>query len=388
MRIIVDEAIPFAEEAFAGIGQVQAFPGRSVCREHVKEADILLVRSVTRVNAKLLEGTGVRFVGTATIGFDHVDRDYLSQKGIRFETSAGSNANSVAEYVVAALLHVAERNGVPLAGQTVGVVGVGNAGSKVAAKCRSLGMQVFLNDPPRQRREGGDQWSSLDQVLWESDVVTLHTPLTLEGQDATFHLLDKDRLGRMKAGALLINTARGPVVDNAVLTEVLSAELPLGGVVLDVWESEPVISIDLLERVLIGTPHIAGYSLDGKVTATEMMYAAVCDFLGVAPGWRPTLPPAPVPKIEFDAGAYASEQAALETFVRSVYDIQADDAALRPIARLAPEERGAFFDSLRKEYPVRREFRFTEIVGEQMPASLREVLEQLGFHLPRLRSAS
>jgi erythronate-4-phosphate dehydrogenase len=296
-KIIADENIPCAREAFSHLGEVRLLPGRAITRESLLDADLLLVRSITPVNAKLLQNTAVRFVGTATIGTDHVDTAYLERQNIAFASATGSNANSVAEYVVAALVHRAIKHGLSLASLTLGVVGVGHVGSRVEKMATALGMRVRLNDPPLARQTHDPQYLPLD-ALMEADVITLHTPLAREGEDATFHLFDATRLQAMKCGSMLINTSRGAVVDNAALKTALQSG-HLAAAILDVWENEPDIDVELLRLVEIGTPHIAGYSLDGKLNGTHQIYLAACEFIGVAPQWRleSALPPVRQPLI-------------------------------------------------------------------------------------------
>ncbi|MCX7886676.1 MAG: 4-phosphoerythronate dehydrogenase [Verrucomicrobiae bacterium] len=360
MKIVADPNIPFVLEAFGPLGHVVLVPGRTMTAHDVRDADCLLVRSVTAVNAALLEGSRVRFVATATIGTDHVDTAYLAGRGIGFASAAGSNANSVAEYVVAALLELAHRKNFRLRDKTLGVVGVGNVGSKVVRYAEALGMRVLQNDPPRQRSEGLNHFVSLERVLTEADIVTLHVPLTRTGTDATYHLFEPRR-------GIIINTARGAVLDNRALLQA-----PLEGLVLDVWENEPDLLPGLLQKTDIGTPHIAGYSFDGKVNGTRMIYEATCSFFGLMPNWQPQLPPPPVPKVELDATGLAEEEA-LRRVVSSVYDITADDRALRA----APHQ----FDRLRAEYPVRREFFNTAVLLRNAPEQLRQMCAALGFKL-------
>jgi len=360
MNIVADPNIPFVREAFGELGKVALVPGRQMNATTVRDADLLLVRSVTPVNAQLLDGSRVRFVGTATIGFDHVDTQYLQQRGIRFATAAGSNANSVAEYIVAALLELAHRKGFRLREKTLGVVGVGNVGSKVVRYAEALGMRVLQNDPPRQRVEGGP-FVSLDRVVAEADIITLHVPLTRSGPDATFHLLEPRR-------GILINSSRGAVLDNRAL---LTA--PLEGLVLDVWEGEPNVLPGLLEKTDIATPHIAGYSLDGKVNGTRMIYEAVCRWCGLNPTWQPQLPRPVVERREVAVKPSEDDEEVLRRVVREVYDIMADDAALRADPRQ--------FDKLRAEYPVRREFYNTTLVLQGASDGLRAKFAALGFRL-------
>jgi len=381
MLIVADENIPFVREAFSAFGEVRLVPGRTMDPATVRDADILLVRSVTPVVPALLEGSRVRFVGSATIGTDHVDLPYLERRGIRFASAPGSNANSVAEYVVAALLCVAERAGRRLAGASLGVIGVGNVGSRVVAKARALGMNVVMNDPPLQRKTGSADFRPLDEAL-ACEFVTLHVPLERGGPDPTWHLVDATVLDRMRRDAVLLNTSRGAVVDNAALLRALETGR-IATAVLDVWEGEPRISTSLLERVAIGTPHIAGYSLDGKVNGTVMLYRAVCEFLGVSPVWHPqeSLPPPPRPVVSVGTDA-RSDEAVIRDVVASVYPIERDDAALRGIVGVSLEQRGRYFDRLRREYPVRREFQNT-VVQFQGPSrpTLVEKLRGIGFRV-------
>lgn len=381
MRILADENIPYVEEAFARIGSVRTVAGRSMTASDVAGADVLLVRSVTRVDAALLDACDVRFVGTATIGMDHVDRAYLASRGIPFANAAGSNANSVAEYVVAQLLTLGEQLGIDWAGKTLGVVGVGNIGKLAVRNAEAMGMRVLQNDPPRARAEGAEAFVDLDTVCAECDVITLHTPLIREGVDRTVHLFDRDRIDALRPDAILLNSGRGVCVDNQALLDAL-AHGRIAGACLDVWENEPTISIDLLDQVLIGTAHIAGYSFDGKVAGTKMLFDEVCRQFGLDGSWDPAecLPAPAVPQIEIDATG-RHEQSVLHEIVRAVYDIQADDADLRGMAELPIDERGRRFDQLRKVYPVRREFFNTRVALTGGSAPLRDTLRTWGFHV-------
>jgi len=379
MKIIADENIPCVREAFASLGEVTLLPGRGMRPEQVRDADLLLVRSVTRVDRELLAGSRVRFVGSATIGFDHVDRDYLQAQGIGFSTAPGSNATSAAEYVVSALMVLAERRGFDPAGKTVGIIGCGNVGSRVRRKLEALGMRCLVNDPPLQAQGGHGDFVDLERVL-EADVITVHVPLTRSGPHPTLHLVDAAFLARLGPGAVFINTARGAVTDNAALDSLLAARTDLA-VVLDVWEGEPAINAGLLEKVDLGTPHIAGYSLDGKLRGTEMIYRAACAFLDVPVQWSAAAALPPAPALELDGGA-----ALLETVrdaVLQCYDVRADDARLRHMLTLPVAERAACFDRLRKEYPVRREFAEMELRAAHLDERLGQVLAGLGFTLRR-----
>jgi erythronate-4-phosphate dehydrogenase len=380
MKIVADENIPYVKEAFRRLGDVHLVRGRDLNAAAVRDAELLLVRSVTKVNAKLLDGSAARFVATATIGTDHVDLDYLRQRGIIFASAPGSNANSVGEYVVAALLVLAQRHEFQLEGRTLGVVGVGNVGSRVVQKAQALGMRVLPNDPPLQRKTGDPRFLPLD-TLFKADVITCHVPLVRGGPDRTYHLVDDGFLKRMKPGSILFNSSRGEVVDEASLSQALVSG-HLSAAVLDVWGGEPKIDVGLLDQVALGTPHIAGYSFDGKVNGTVMIYRAACEFLGLQPDWdpSPSLPKPPHPSITVNARSH-DEEDVLRQVVRAIYDIEHDDRALRGLFQVTPAERGRFFDSLRQHYPVRREFFNTTVVAQGASDALRRKLVGIGLRL-------
>jgi len=379
MKIIADENIPAVAQAFGTLGEVTLLPGRNLKARDVCTADVLLVRSVTRVGGELLEGSRVRFVGSATIGFDHVDRDYLQSRAIGFATAPGSNATSAAEYVVSALLALGEREGFSLARRTVGIVGCGNVGSRVRDRLAALGCDCLVNDPPLRERGGHDEFVDLDDIL-QADIISVHVPLEKTGRHPTWHLFDETVLRRMKPDTVLINTSRGAVVDNAALDALLARRRDLR-VVLDVWEGEPAIEMRLLEKVALGTAHIAGYSLDGKLRGTEMIYRAACDFLGRAPHWDATtvLPAANPLDLRGLPGGDDLER--VRTAVFHTYDIRMDDERLRGLLRLPPAERPAGFDRLRKEYPIRREFAATSVRVERGAGALAKLLRGIGFHV-------
>ena len=377
MKIIADENIPCVEKAFASMGDVELLPGRGMRPEQVRDADILLVRSVTRVDEGLLAGSKVRFVGSATIGFDHVDREYLQSRGIGFSTAPGSNAISAAEYVISALMVLSERNRINFNEKTAGIIGCGNVGSRVLEKLSALGTQCLVNDPPLKERGGHDDYVELDALL-QADIITVHVPLVSGADHPTFHLLDKVFLEQLKPGAILINTSRGSVVDNRALDHLLGQRSDLS-VVLDVWEGEPEISTSLLEKVTLGTPHIAGYSLDGKLRGTEMIYIAASKFLQRPLQWSavnelPATPPLDLEKFTVDDVSGNVRRAVLDC-----YDVREDDERLRGILSLPPQDRAACFDRLRKEYPVRREFQARKITSAGVDEASRGVLRGLGF---------
>jgi len=378
MKIVADANIPFVRECFSSVGEVEVLGGRDITSRVVADADALLVRSITPVNEELLRGSAVRFVGTATIGFDHVDLGYLERNHIGFASAPGSNANSAAEYIIAALLEVGRRHSIQLEGKSIGVIGVGNVGSRVACKCEALGMRVLRNDPPLQRQTGAPQYVPIE-ALFDCDFLTIHTPLTRAGIDKTFHLADAKFFSSLKPKAIFLNASRGAVTDSKALKAAI-----LGGrlqaVVLDVWEDEPNIDTGLLEMVDLGTPHIAGYSFDGKVAGMIMIYHALCAHFHLEPTCRMEdfLPPPEVPRLEMETGQWGDEDL-LARVVERVYSIARDDGNLRQIAQQPSAKRGRFFDDLRKHYPIRREFHNTLVSFDRPRESLARKLRGLDF---------
>lgn len=374
MKIVADAQMPFVKEAFGDFGVVFTLPGREITREVVRGAEILLVRSVTPVGPELLEGSSVRFVGTATIGMDHVDVAWLTENGIGFARAPGCNAESVAEYVVAALLELAGRRELVLQDLTIGVVGVGNVGSRVIRHAEALGLKYLANDPPKQRAMGGGYFRPLEEVLAGADIVSLHVPLTTEGEDATFHLVDHEFLSRMKPGGVLINTSRGKVVDEKSLRADAGK---LGGIVLDVWDNEPSISQETLRIADIATPHIAGYSYDGKVRGTGAVHGAACAFFFREPKWSAAGIIAGIRGRR--AKVVSGSGDVVRGAVHRAYPITEDDAALRKIVEVGDQEQGDYFDRLRSGYGKRLEFSHFTVVGENVSERESALLCRLGF---------
>ncbi|WP_027328849.1 4-phosphoerythronate dehydrogenase [Marinimicrobium agarilyticum] len=375
MRIVVDENIPLVEECFGDLGEIVRLPGREMTNEDLRGADALLVRSVTQVNAELLRSTPVRFVGTCTIGIDHLDTAYLENQGITWASAPGCNANSVVEYVYAALAHL----NTDWAGKRVGIIGCGNVGGRLYRRLKAQGVECRVYDPFLSTEQIPDL-TSLTDVLG-SDIVCMHTPLTRSGPHPSFHLVGAAQLRKLKPGAVLLNAGRGPVIDNQALLKHLESGADLK-VVLDVWEPEPDISRPLLQRVALGSPHIAGYSYDGKMQGTFMIYEALCRHLGRSPekdlnALRPSVAD---PERRWAGG---EPWPAIQRLIPEVYDITEDDHQLRALAERAEQAQADFakgFDRLRKEYPKRREcgnYRVTGDVSEDAQARL----EALGFRV-------
>ncbi|QHC96829.1 4-phosphoerythronate dehydrogenase PdxB [Pseudomonas sp. R84] len=376
MLIVADENIPLLDAFFAGFGEIRRVPGRSIDRATVEQADVLLVRSVTNVNRALLEGSKVRFVGTCTIGTDHLDLDYFNEVGITWSSAPGCNARGVVDYVLGSLMTLAEIEGVDLAQRTYGVVGAGEVGGRLIKVLKGFGWNVKVCDPPRQAAEGGD-YVSLEAIIEQCDVISLHTPLTRSGDGATWHLFDQQRLQQLKPGAWLINAARGPVVDNLALREVLLEREDLQAV-LDVWEAEPEVDVALAELCVLATPHIAGYSLDGKQRGTAQIYQAYCAFSG-QPAIIQLSDLLPAPWLsEVTLNADSDPAWALAMLCRGVYDPRRDDADFRRSLVGNVGEQRAAFDVLRKQYPVRREIEGLKVRIEGVSPALAKIVAALG----------
>ena len=382
MKIVCDDNMPYAFEAFSTLGEVTLIPGRKITAADVRDAEILITRSTTRVNANLLEGSDVKFYGSGVIGVDHIDFDYLNRAGIIFATAPGCNAVSVGNYVVAALLWLGGRYGFELEGKTIGVIGVGNVGRQVCRFASALGMRVLANDPPRQRNpfdRNTKHFVSLDTVLSESDVITCHVPLNEEGVDRTVHLVrGAQQLARVRDGVVLINAARGAVVDNQALLAAIGNRV--AHAVLDCWEGEPAFRKDVMDAVDLGTPHIAGHAYEGKVNGTAMTYRAACEFLCVDARYTLDLPEPPVPVVQTDASGKSDEDV-LRELVLKVYDIKADSDRLRNAAIGTAAERKAAFDSQRSAYPMRRQFESTRVAVANAPEKLLAKVAGLGFQI-------
>jgi erythronate-4-phosphate dehydrogenase len=378
MKFVVDKNIPLIEKAFGSLGEVNMINTGEFTNESVREADVLIVRSETKVNKSLLEGSRVKFVGTATIGMDHIDLDYLAFEGIAFTSAPGCNSNSVKEYIISALLYLSTTNGFSLQGKTIGVVGVGNVGSKVVKAAESLRMTVLQNDPPLARNTGEKKFVPLDELML-ADILTLHVPLTRTGQDATYHLFNSDRFKKMRQGTILINTSRGAVVQTKSLKEAIT-EKRLPYTVIDVWENEPNIDPEILSMVTIGTPHIAGYSIEGKINAVRMVRETFCKYFNIDSSWDPMdeLSPTLVTDISVSSDPLSTEEI-LHQVIKQCYNIIYDDKQLRDMLKIADMEHGKYFKNLRTGYRMRHEYSNVTVHLSQQHASLREIFVALGF---------
>lgn len=369
MRILADQNMPLVEKYFADIGEVVRFDGRNLTAEEVSDTDVLLVRSVTPVNNQLLQfANKLKFVGTATIGIDHVDTALLSERGIAFTSAPGCNAIAVAEYVISTLFAFSQELNEPLAGKKIGIIGVGNIGECLRKKLAALDVELLLCDPIRYEQGSLNEHVDIDTLLAEADIITCHVPLVKSGAHATKHLLNEQRLAKLKPGTILINASRGDVIDNRALQNLMQRGLGLE-LALDVWENEPNIALDLLPFVRFSSVHIAGHTLEGKARGTEMLYQSLSHVLGLNAD-KTLTQFLPKPAVNACTISDEFEQVDLGRLVHLIYDVRRDDGLLR--RNISTQG----FDYLRKNYPVRREFSTLTVECNTLLASK---LAQLGF---------
>jgi len=373
MKFIIDDKIPYIQGALEPFGEVLYLSGPKTTPEIAKDADAIITRTRTICNEKLLAGSAVKIIATATIGFDHIDTDYCDKAGIQWTNAPGCNSKSVEQYIASALFVLAERKSFELQGKTIGVVGVGQVGSKVAKVCELFGMKLLLNDPPRARKEGSDKFCSLEKIMQEADFITLHVPLNLQGDDATYHLADDHFFQSLKRKPFLFNSCRGEVLETNAAKAAVRNEL-ISGLVIDCWENEPDIDLELLGRIDLATPHIAGYSKDGKANGTTMSIQALSRFFGLGiDDWKAQNVEVPESTlIEID-GTSLTEEAMLSKAVLATYDIRIDDANIRRNPEL--------FEKLRGDYPVRREYPVFTIQCRNVGQNIQVKLEALGFKI-------
>lgn len=373
MKIIIDDKIPYIRGAFEKVAEVVYLTGAKTTHEIVRDADAIVTRTRTICNEKLLAGSSVRFIATATIGYDHIDTRYCEQAGISWTNAPGCNSKSVEQYIASTLFVMAEQKGFSLKGKTIGIVGVGQVGSKVANVCEILGMNVLLNDPPRSRAEGPEKFVHLPEIMQKADIISLHVPLNMTGEDATFHLANSMFFYSLERCPIVINSCRGEVVDTLAATTALEQGI-ISGLVLDCWENEPDIDLNLLHKVDLGTPHIAGYSKDGKANGTTMSVQAISRFFGLGlDNWQPEGIDLPENPLIYINGKDLSEEQILKQAVLSTYDIRNDDADLRKDPTL--------FEKLRGDYPNRREYPAYTVQIENAEIKTIEKLIKLGFNI-------
>lgn len=374
MKIIYDKVMPLGHELFSRLSpDVTGLSADEITPEVVRDADLLFCRSTLKVNAALLDGSSVRFVGSGVVGTDHIDSSYLETRGITWVSAPGCNAESVADYFVTSLLLLAEARGFELRGKTLGVVGVGQVGSRVFRRAQALGMNVLGCDPFLMG------YLSLEELLPQCDIITFHTPLTHDGPYPTFHMLTGKMIQRVKPGAILVNMARGDLVDAALLTTAVDQGF-FSDLLLDVWEGEPDYSSELAMRAFGATPHIAGHAYEGKVNGTIQVYHSACDYLGVAPSQIPELPPPPVPTLTLDAAGRSDEAVLLEA-CRTICDVEGDTRRFRQAYDEIPARRKTNFKTLRANYPMRRQFNATQLTLLNATPVLRTMATGIGLTL-------
>ncbi len=373
MKIIIDDKIPYIRGAFEPFAEVVYLPGNKITPDVVKDANAIVTRTRTKCNKELLGGSKVKFIATATIGYDHIDTEYCIQAGIEWTNAPGCNAESVNQYIASALFSYSMKNRFDLKEKTIGIVGVGHVGSKIARLCETIGMKVLLNDPPRERTEGPEQFVSLEKIQNEANIITFHVPLNMKGEDTTFHIVDESFIQNLERKPLLINSCRGEVFDSEAIKNALKTKA-ISGFIADCWENEPDIDLELLKLTDYGTPHIAGYSKDGKANGTKMSVQAISRFFNLGiDNWEPENVELPEKTtIEID-GNQRREFSILAEAVLSTYDIEADDEALR--------ENPHLFEKLRGDYPVRREFGSYTIKAKNIENETLEKLIKLGFSI-------
>ena len=375
IRIIADDKIPFLKGVLEPYAKVIYLPGNQIKRNSISGTDALLIRTRTRCDPELLSGSTVKFIGTATIGFEHIDTDFCEKNDIKWTNAPGCNSSSVQQYLAAALLRISAEPGFSLKDKTLGIIGVGNVGSKVQNLANALGMNVILNDPPRARKERKKIFASLEHLLNESDIITIHVPLNMDGQDKTFHLFNSETFSKIKKGCWFINSSRGEVVETEALKDALGGER-LAGAVIDVWEREPEIDIPLMHMTFLATPHIAGYSADGKANGTSMIVNDLCESFDIPLGdWYPTeIPAPPEPVLTIDCNGKSNEEI-LRRAVFHTYNIVEDDVRLR----FDPSR----FEKERENYPVRREFPCFTIDLKDGNEEITKLLKSLGFKVAK-----
>ncbi|PCI23952.1 MAG: 4-phosphoerythronate dehydrogenase [SAR324 cluster bacterium] len=373
MKIIVEKHIPFAQEAFSSLGEVELLPAAEITNQRLQKADVLVIRTTTKITPALLRNSRISFLGTATIGTDHVDQEYLKEHDIAFTSAPGCNAEAVGEFVINALVRLVHQKKLSLSDQILGIIGAGNTGSALKRKAEALGIRCLLNDPPLQQETGSPLYRPLEELLEQATVLSFHVPLVAQGDHPTLSLLGLKEISKLGPATILINCSRGGVLNER---ELVKNRAKFGGLILDVWENEPFISKELIKVTDIATPHVAGYSFDGKVKATEMIYQALCQHLQCAPSWsrESALIREVSPLIVLD------HPASLEQILSHAYDIFIDDRDLRQI--LKREDPDILFRRLRNQYPLRREFAACQVKNSShLQENLLVSLIQLGFQL-------
>lgn len=373
MKIVADDKIPYLQGVLEPYAEIAYLPGNRISRNDLLNADALLIRTRTKCTESLLGNTPVKFIGTATIGFDHIDIALCSRNNIAWTNAPGCNSSSVQQYITAALLKLEKDHHFILKDKTLGIIGAGNVGSKVERVANALGMKVMINDPPRARREGPAGFSDLGTLLLESDILTLHVPLNIVGEDQTYHLFNDENFAKLRKGTWFINSSRGEVAETAALKKALNTG-KLAGAILDVWENEPDIDQELMSSAYLATPHIAGYSTDGKANGTAMIINSLCKHFGLPlHNWYPDTVPEPAfPDIAIDCSGRSDSDIIREAVVHS-YDISLDDRNLR--------NSPSTFEIQRGDYRLRREFHAFTVRLKESSENVKRILKEIGFQI-------
>ena len=375
IKIIADNNIPFLKGVFEPYADIEYYPGKEITNKKIIDAHALITRTRTKCNEALLRNSRVKLITTATIGYDHIDVDYCRKNGIKWLNAPGCNSTSVMQYISSALLYLAKKENFNLKDKTIGIIGVGNVGSKVSKIAEIFGMNILLNDPPRERVEKNNKFVHISEIMNQADIITFHVPLNRDGIDKTFHLADNNFFSQLKRKPIIINSSRGEVIDNSAIKNAIRNNI-ISSAVLDVWENEPDIDFELLRMADIGTPHIAGYSADGKANGTSVCVNAVNNYfkLGIDTEWYPqNIPNADHgTEVKIDCNNKSEQQIFDQVFL-SIYDIKKDDAKLRtsPVT----------FEKQRGDYPIRREYGNYKIIHDNCNSTIIGKLKMLGFKI-------
>lgn len=380
LKIVMDDAIPYAQEIFGHLAELTLLPGKSIQAKDVQEADALIIRSRTQINAELLDNSQVKFVGSTVVGLDHIDQNYLQQKGIAFYSAQGCNANSVAEFVINALFEVAEAKQFDLTTKTLGIIGVGNVGSRLYQKAQTLGIQCIVNDPPKQQHApNAYKYHTLQQVL-QADIISVHTPLTKNGNHPTADLLSAEILQSITPNQIVINAARGGIINENAWTNT-----PTLANIIDCWENEPNINESLYHTAFFATPHIAGHSFEAKIAGSRMVYQALCDYLKIRPitNWESSLPQPqqsiPIDTLENEAkqnpSATNKHQTILQKVFRMCHNIHDDHQGIQ--ATTYPEMVKKY-EHFRRNYPIYHEWHQHHLNNQENSEPTKS-LKLLGF---------
>ncbi len=373
IKVVADNKIPFLQGALEKVARVEYIAGSKISREHLQDADALIVRTRTKCNQQLLENTGVKIIASATIGYDHIDTQYCDAQGIRWTNAPGCNSGSVKQYIASVLATISNITKKPFGQTTLGIVGVGNVGSKVEKMARTLGMKVLLNDPPRAQKEGPDHFTELNTLVAQSDIISMHVPLVRTGNYITFHMADEEFFSQMKPDAWFINSSRGEVVNTRSLFNTLQNQ-QIAGAILDVWEHEPELDINLMKLTRIATPHIAGYSADGKANGTAMSVQAISRFFHLGmDDWYPQSLPLPQQSTVEIINRHNSLESLFSAISLAAYNIEADSIKLK----LSPQS----FELQRETYPVRREPEGLWVKLSRENKRWKTLLEDLGYNI-------